>query len=227
MTQLVKTDQPGAIVDLSLLDFGRLTVLYDSRVLRPRQWTLAQSEWSAALLQEAPDGPVLELCAGVGHIGLAAVAAGRRELVQVDLNAAACELARRNADAALMGHRVEIREGRMDEAVGPDEKFALIIADPPWVRSEGIGAFPEDPAIAIDGGIDGLDLLRTCCDVIDTHLAEGGSAVIQLGTIEQVQAIGEYLEHELGSLLHVLEVRTFERGMLALVASQPSSGHTE
>ena len=102
------------VVDLPLADFGGLTVMYDDRVLAPRPWTLAQSTWSAEILQSAPEGLVLELCAGVGHIGLAAVAEGRRELVLVDLNPVACALARVNADAALMGHRVEVRQGRMD-----------------------------------------------------------------------------------------------------------------
>lgn len=203
------------ISELMLADFGDLTVAYDDRVLCPRPWTFAQSTWSAELLETAPEGPVLELCAGVGHIGLAAVAHGRRELVLVDLNPVACTLARRNAEAALMQHRVEVREGPMDEVVAPGEKFAHVIADPPWVRSDGIGEHPADPSIAIDGGADGLDLARMCCEVIEAHLAEGGTAVIQLGSDEQVAAIAQHLERT--STLRVRESRSYERGTLALL----------
>ena len=209
------------VVELPLADFGGLTVQYDDQVLRPRPWTLAQSVWSADLLRTAPEGRVLELCAGVGHIGLAAVAESRRELVLVDLNPAACALARRNIDAALMTNRVEVRQGRMDVVIEANEKFALIIADPPWVPTSGIEEFPEDPSIAIDGGPDGLDLARTCCAVVDTHLARGGAAVLQLGTAEQVDAIADHLEHDLASPLRVIEVRTYDRGVLALLSVPP------
>lgn len=212
------------VAELPLIDFGGLTVLHDSDVLTPRAWTVAQSTWAAELLLSAPEGPVLELCAGVGHIGLAAVAESRRELVMVDLNPVACDYARRNALAALMSHRVEVREGRMDDVVSYGEKFALIIADPPWVPSAGIGEFPDDPSIAIDGGVDGLDLARTCCAVIDAHLLEGGSAVMQLGSIEQVDAISEHLERDRGSALRVAEVRTYERGVLALLSAPTLAG---
>ena len=204
------------VVDLPLVDFGGLTVMYDDRVLVPRTWTLAQSTWSAEILRSAPEGRVLELCAGVGHIGLAAVAEGRRELVLVDLNPVACELARVNADAALMGHRVEVRQGRMDRVVAADERFVHIIADPPWVTSADIDTYPDDPVIAIDGGDDGLDLARECCDLIESHLAVGGSAILQLGTEEQARAIADHLEQQ--STLRMVEVRTYERGVLARLA---------
>lgn len=196
------------------LRFGGLDIAFDDRVLEPRPWTLAQSQWSADLVRLGPPGPVLELFAGVGHIGLAAVAATTRELVLVDLNPAACELARRNVEAAGLTDRVEVREGRIDEVVGPDELFALIIADPPWVPSDGIGEFPDDPAIAIDGGGDGLDLARTASSVIDRHLAVGGSAVLQIGTTRQAEQVGLHLRDVIGSDLRLGEVRPCERGVL-------------
>ena len=195
------------------MDFGGITVVYDDRVLCPRPWTIAQSMWSAELLESAPPGAVLEICAGVGHIGLAAVADGRRELVQVDLNPVACDFAHRNAVAARMGHRVEVRQGRMDRVISPEERFALVIADPPWISSPDITAYPDDPTIAIDGGPDGLELARMCCAVIDAHLADGGSAILQLGTIDQANAIALHLENE--STLQLRETRTYERGVLA------------
>ncbi len=203
------------LAELPFTDFAGLTVLHDAQVLAPRAWTVAQSTWSAEILRNAPQGPVLELCAGVGHIGLAAVANGRRDLVMVDLNPVACDFARRNAGAALMSHRVEVREGRMDEVIHPGEKYALIIADPPWVPTEGIRDFPEDPIVAIDGGADGLAVARTCCRVIESHLAEGGSAVLQLGSQAQADAIAEHLES--ASTLRVRETRSYERGVLVLL----------
>lgn len=195
------------------VDFGGLTIEFDDRVLRPRDWTLAQSQWVASLLPTAPEGAVLELFAGVGHIGLAAVLDSPRELVMVDLNPVAVELARRNVEAAGMTSRVSVREGRIDEVLRPDETFAVVVADPPWVPSAGIDEFPDDPTIAIDGGGDGLDLARVCCDVIGRHLAPGGTAIVQIGTADQAAVLDAHLRNG-DQGLQLADVRQFERGVL-------------
>lgn len=198
--------------------FGSLTIAFDDRVLEPREWTMAQSAWAAELQTTAPAGRVLELCAGVGHIGLLAVSGGDRDLVLVDLNPVASELAAINVLAAGVDDRVEIRTGSMTDVLEPDELFPVIIADPPWVESDSIDRFPEDPQIAIDGGSDGLDLARMCCEVIDAHLSDGGAAVLQIGTQGQADAIDDFLERSSTSGLRVTEVRAFERGVLALIS---------
>lgn len=198
------------------MDFGSLTIAFDDRVLRPRAWTAAQSQWAADLMATAPDGAVLELCAGAGHIGLLAVAANRRELVCVDASSVACDYARANALANQMADRVEVREGRLEEAVAPHERFPVVIADPPWVPREETSRYPEDPLTAIDGGDDGLDVARACLAVVDTHLAPGGSAVLQVGTLEQVDVLRAEPCFAEGRLA-VVEVRQEERGVLARV----------
>lgn len=194
--------------------FCELTISYDERVLEPRSWTQAQSAWAAELLAELPPGPVLELCAGAGHIGLAAVRETPRELVMVDLNPAAEQFALENAAANGMGAQVEFRLARLDAAVAPQEQFGLIIADPPWVRSAETSRFPEDPLLAIDGGADGLALARTCVDVIDRHLSQEGSGLLQLGTTSQAEAVAAYAADELDGSLRLSETRVYGRGVL-------------
>jgi release factor glutamine methyltransferase len=194
--------------------FGTLMIAYDDRVLRPREWTAAQSEWAAALMDTAPAGPVLELCAGAGHIGLLAVAASDRRLVCVDASDVACDFARANAAAAGIADRVEVREARLEDALGTDERFPVVIADPPWVPREQTGRYPEDPLTAIDGGEDGLDVARACLAVIEEHLAPGGSAVLQVGTRAQVDALRRERCFT-AARLHLVEVRQQERGVLA------------
>jgi release factor glutamine methyltransferase len=203
--------------------FGPLTITFDDRVLRPRPWTAAQSRWAAELLDDAPPGPVLELCAGAGHIGLLATCASARRLVCVDVNPAACELTLRNAAAAGMADRVEVREGPMDEVLRDSERFALVVADPPWVPRADVGRYPEDPLLAIDGGEDGLDLAWTCVQVAGRHLMPRGSLVLQLGTVGQVDLLRDRLrgasdsadlDLDLDVDLEVTEVRWCERGVL-------------
>ena len=195
------------------IDFGPLRISYDDRVLCPRPWTLQQARWAAELSRSAPDGALLELCCGAGQIGLATIAAVRRRLVCVDVDPIACEYTRLNADLAGLGGLLEVRIGSLQDRLLPDERYAGVIADPPWVPHEDVGMFPEDPVTAIDGGPDGLDLARACVAVAADHLMPGGFAVLQLGTRLQV----ERLETELDTYdrrLRVEDIREFERGVL-------------
>lgn len=198
------------------LAFGPLTIAFDDRVLRPREWTAAQSEWAAELMRTAPDGPVLELCAGAGHIGLLAVSGSDRQLVCVDASAVACDFARDNARDAGMADRVEVREARLETALADDEVYPVVIADPPWVPRAETGRFPEDPLSAIDGGDDGLDVARACLRVIAEHLAPGGSAVLQLGTVAQATALAHEECFSDGTLT-MSELRQHDRGVLARI----------
>ncbi|MEH3032817.1 MAG: methyltransferase [Aeromicrobium erythreum] len=197
--------------------FGPLQVEHDDTVLVPRPWTLEQSRWAAALLPDAPAGPVLEVCAGVGHIGLVAVAGSGRSLVLVDADAHACELARRNA--AQVDEPVEVRHGPMDEVVGPDERFAAVLADPPWVPSDGVAAHPDDPEWAIDGGADGLDVARTCVRLVGRVLLPGGGAVLQLGAADQALALQDDLD---AAGLATVRVHQADRGALVLLERTPA-----
>jgi methylase of polypeptide subunit release factors len=201
-----------------LVDFGGLRIVFDERVLRPRPWTVAQSQWAAEITRHAPPGPVLELCAGAGQIGLLAITLARRRLVCVDADPVACAYLRRNAADAGLG--VDVREKLMEDALAPGESFAVVIADPPWVRSEETAQFPEDPLLAIDGGPDGLALVRRCLHVVDQHLMQGGSAVLQLGPASQADELSAELRSYDG--LRLSEVREFRRGALARIDRAPA-----
>jgi methylase of polypeptide subunit release factors len=202
------------VAAVETMDFDGLTIHYDARVLRPRAWTVAQSRWAADLLTGLPEGPVLELCSGAGQIGLAAAARAGRDLVCVDLDPAAVDLSELNARAAGLESRVSVRRGRLTEAVRDDERFPLVIADPPWVESSETGRYPQDPLEAIDGGHDGLAVARDCLEVIDTHLDLGGAALLQLGSVAQVAAL---MSLGTGSL-RCLEVRSYDGGAVAHLA---------
>jgi methylase of polypeptide subunit release factors len=149
-------------------------------VLVPRPWTYEQSRWAAELAAEAEPGTLLELCAGVGHIGLAAAVLAARDLVQVEVDPVAAGYALANAQRAGWGDRVQVRVGPLAEAVEPGERFALVIADPPYLPTPEVDRFPEDPRLAIDGGPDGLDVVRACLDVAAGHLVDGGALVLQV-----------------------------------------------
>jgi methylase of polypeptide subunit release factors len=178
---------------VEVMDFGGLRIHFDSRVLRPRTWTIAQSRWVADLARDADNGDVLELCCGAGHVGLLAISESRRRLVCVDVDPVAVTYTRSNAATNALADRVEVRESPLAEALAPEERFPVIVADPPWVPAGQTARFPEDPLLAIDGGPDGLGVARACVEVIIRHLAPGGAAVIQLGTPEQAARVTDLL----------------------------------
>lgn len=177
-----------------MLRFGPIDVHYDARVLVPRPWTLAQSTWAATLAATLPSGPILELCAGAGHIGLAAAVLADRDVVQVELDPVAVGFARENAERAGWGARTDVRVSSMVDALRAHERFRLVIADPPYLPSAALATWPEDPPLAIDGGEDGLRLVRVCLDVSARHLAPGGAVLLQVAgpaQAEQVRALAE------------------------------------
>lgn len=218
--------------------FGPLQITYDDSVLTPRPWTLEQSRWAVALLDDVPAGPVLELCAGAGHIGLVVAVESGRRLVQVDIDARACELARANGERA--GVRPDVRCGDLDRAVTPDERFALVLADPPYVPSDDVAGLPDDPPDAIHGGPDGLDVARQCVAIAAAHLCPGGAVLVQLGSEAQAELLGrEVAEHGLriaavravgdaGVLVQLRGQRSAssERTSDACAAGSPSAGES-
>jgi release factor glutamine methyltransferase len=185
-----------------VLAFGPLTIRYGESVLEPRPWTLAQSEWAAALLADAPAGPILELCSGAGQIGLAAAALSGRDVVLVDASAEACKFGQLNAEAAAMEGATDVRHGLMDEVVVADERFAIVLADPPYLPSSSTGLYPDDPLHAVDGGADGLSLARVCLDVAARHTDAGTPVLLQLRDLAQAEQLAAEL-HDSHPLTHV------------------------
>lgn len=198
------------------VDFGPLTIAYDERVLTPRPWTVLQAEWARELIAAAPPGAVLELCSGAGQIGLLAVHGTDRRLVCVDADSVACGYATANARAAGRADLVEVREARLDE-LDPGEVFPVVVADPPWVRTDQVGCFPADPVLAIDGGDDGLRVARECVAVIDRHLHAEGAALLQLGSVEEARR----LRDELPPTLELADVRGEPGCGLVLLLRRP------
>ncbi|MGI8938148.1 MAG: hypothetical protein ACR2JF_08045, partial [Iamia sp.] len=124
-----------------------------------------------------------------------------------DTREAVCRCTARNAAAAGVADWVEQRCGEIQGVLRAGERFAIVIADPPYVESADVDGFPEDPAHAIDGGEDGLDLVRTFLVAAGQHLAPGGSIVLQLGAPRQIEAVASWLRRPDAPRLAVVEQR--------------------
>lgn len=173
-----------------VVDLDGLVIGWDDRVLAPRPWTLAQARWAAELAAEAREGPLAELCCGAGHIGLHVARATGRAVVQVDADEAACGWAQANAARAGLAAQVEVRRADLGAAFAPGERFPLVLADPPYLPTSQVPAFPADPTHAIDGGADGLAVHQVALAVAHRHLAPGGWLVLQVAGVAQAEQVG-------------------------------------
>ncbi|MBP6841228.1 MAG: peptide chain release factor N(5)-glutamine methyltransferase [Kofleriaceae bacterium] len=161
----------------------------DRHVLVPRRDTETLIEVVLAGVP-ARDQPlhVLDLCTGSGAIAIALA----RELpaatiLATDLSPEAAEVARRNAVRAGVADRVTVATGDLF-AAAPGERqggFELIVANPPYVATAVLaGLAPEvqhEPALALDGGADGLVVLRRLVAEAPRWLTAGGRCVLEHG----------------------------------------------
>jgi release factor glutamine methyltransferase len=213
----VNTAQPA---DTRSQVFGPLVIRYDERVLTPRPWTLMQSLWAAELAAQAPTGPILELCAGAGQIGLAAATLTGRGLVQVEADPVAAAYARINAAAARRDPPVEVRNARIQTALAAGERFPIILADPPYLLTADVPHWPDDPVMAIDGGADGLDLTRVCLRVAADHLTPGGAMLLQVAGEYQTRAVVAILGTSADLDLTHLETRHHDRDRAVMLLTR-------
>jgi methylase of polypeptide subunit release factors len=184
---------------------------WNEEVLAPRPWTALQSRWAAELSGALPSGPVLELCCGVGTVGLLTVERTDRPGVLVDADPVACRLARRNARDAGLRARTRIVHHRVDGHRVPtvDRGLHLVLADPPYVASDEVDA--DDPAGAVDGGHDGTDLVPAVLSTASIHLAPGGVCLLQVRGPGQAALIVERLGREwAGMALEPREIRVHD-----------------
>jgi ribosomal protein L3 glutamine methyltransferase len=128
---------------------------------------------------------VLDLCTGSGCLAvLAAMAFPDATVDAVDLSEGALEVARRNVAEHGLGDRIRLLRGDLFEGVG-DERYDLIITNPPYVDAEGMAGLPaecaHEPAMAFDGGEDGIDLVRKILDDAAAHLAADGGLLCEVG----------------------------------------------
>lgn len=182
----------------SRCSLGGLDLTWDDRVLAPRPWTQLHSRWATELAASLEPGPLLELCCGVGHIGLLAVRDSGRAGALVDANPVACHHARRNARCAGLAGSVRVIEHRIDGGPVPGVPFEipLVMADPPYLRTSDLDQHRTDPSSAVDGGDDGLELVRTVLRTASFHLSPDGVCLLQVRGRRQADLVARRLRED-------------------------------
>jgi release factor glutamine methyltransferase len=128
---------------------------------------------------------LIDLGAGSGCL-LVALLHELREAtgIAVDLSEEALRTARQNAARNGVGERAQFAASRWGAALAGS--FDLIVSNPPYIATEVLAALPpevreHDPALALDGGADGLDAYRAILADAGGLLAPGGALVLEIG----------------------------------------------
>ena len=172
-----------------------------SLVPRPETELLAELGWQFLSTINSQLSTALDFGTGTGCIAIAlAVKCPNAKIIATDISADALTLATQNAARNKIAERIEFLQGDGFAALPKDERFDLIISNPPYIPSAEIETLqPEvrdfDPHAALDGGADGLDFYRRLAAEARSFLKTNGKIMLEFGD-GQADTIKKIFENE-------------------------------
>lgn len=177
-------------------EFYGISLRVDARVLIPRPDSERLVEVALERTRaRSMSGNALDLCTGSGCVAIAF--ARQRPTWNVtasDISADALQLATENAHRTGAIRNLRLVHGSLFAAVG-GQRFDLITANPPYIATAELLTLPVDvrdfePRLALDGGADGLDLVREIAAQAPSQLAAGGVLALEIGADQGPATLG-------------------------------------
>ena len=180
------------------LDF---TVTPDVLIPRPETELLVEAALERTRSPLKSPLKILDIGTGSGAIAVCLAKELREaQLSAVDISSAALQVARANAERHGVANRIRFLHGDLFAPLAEErERFDLIIANPPYVRSGDVAKLePEirewEPITALDGGAEGLDIYRRIVNESRSYLASEGHLLFEIGDV-MAKAVGQILAH--------------------------------
>jgi len=183
-------------------EFWSLDFLVNPAVLIPRPETELIIEAVLKYAADLPDGPGNRrlLDVGTGSGVLAVVLAKefpQAQVVALDQSAAALALARENSRRHEVQDRVTLVQGDLLTPLAPEPCFDIIVSNPPYIPTREWEQLPPDikdyePRLALDGGPDGLAVIRRLVAEVHQLLRPGGLVALEVGQ-GQAEAVAQLL----------------------------------
>lgn len=166
-------------------EFMKLDFYVDENVLIPRADTEILVEEVIANCNRNPEKSfeILDLCTGSGAIG---VSLGKyiknSNITCTDISESALKIANKNAKVNGV-ENIEFVHSDMFDKI--EKRFDIIVSNPPYIRKDVIVNLDKEvqnePHIALDGGIDGLDFYRIIVNEAENYLKVGGLLLLEIG----------------------------------------------
>lgn len=175
-------------------DFYGYEIDINKNVLCPRPET--EELVCEAVKHISENSRVLDLCTGSGCIAIAVADKTGAHVVASDISEEALKIAKSNAVKNKVDDKIEFVYSDMFEGI--TGTFGVIISNPPYIPTADIAGLDREvkdyePALALDGGEDGLDFYRIIAEKAGEYLAPGGRIFLEAG-IGQAQAVADMLK---------------------------------
>ncbi|MCL1914787.1 MAG: peptide chain release factor N(5)-glutamine methyltransferase [Eubacteriaceae bacterium] len=175
-------------------EFFGISFYVDERVLTPRPETelLVQRAYEAAVDIKNPK--ILDLCCGSGCVGLTlAMLIKDADVTLADISAEAAKVAILNK-SMLVGERSNVSVATSDLfSAFEGELFDVVASNPPYIPSRDISGLAaevrSEPMLALDGGVDGLSLIRKIIEEAPKHLKPKGTLAVEIGAGQAKQTM--------------------------------------
>ena len=168
--------------------FAGLGFYVDDRVLIPRSpiSELIETQFEPWI---DPDRVrrVLDLCTGSGCIAVACAFAFHDAMIDAtDVSAAALEVAKINVEKYTLQEKVRLIQSDLFEGLNPaQDQYDIIVSNPPYVNAQDMASlteeFQREPALALQAGQDGLDIVKRILRQAYDFLAPQGLLVVEVG----------------------------------------------
>ncbi len=181
-------------------EFYSLDFEVSPAVLIPRSDTETLVMAFLELAKPVADPLCVDVGTGSGCVPVACAAHHpTARFVAIDISEPAAEVARRNVAKHALAERIEVRVGNLLEPLKPEESPDIILSNPPYVPSTEIPKLERnvrdyEPHSALDGGPDGLDIVRSLVDQAAAKLKSGGKLLIEIGFDQGESVRSMYLE---------------------------------
>jgi ribosomal protein L3 glutamine methyltransferase len=160
----------------------------DQRVIVPRSpiAELLMNQLSPWIADPFEITGILDLCTGSGCLAIIAAHQFPEAFVDAtDISKDALDVALINVEKHGMQDRLNLHHGSLYDPLPVSAQYDLIISNPPYVNSASMLKLPpeyrHEPSLALAGGDDGMDLVRTIIEQAPTHLRDNGLLLIEIG----------------------------------------------
>jgi ribosomal protein L3 glutamine methyltransferase len=136
---------------------------------------------------------IIDIGTGSGCIAIAcALALPETSVDAADISPDALAVARMNVERHQVTDRVRLVQSDVYAGLGPDDRYDLIISNPPYVGSDELRSLPEEyarePRIGLYGGDDGLDIVRRILRGASERLQPQGLLIVEVGNSDEALA---------------------------------------